>query len=165
MKLNLRVPTPDLVTDLSVVAGGWRGLGFDVSEELTPAPLRRDNENNVKFPTMEITAQGPRFWGRFDSRQRPTPENRFTGTNGGSWVNPAFDRLIDRIDRTLDDDEVTVVLRDMGQILAEELPVLPLYFAVRTALTLKHVRGLDDIYGSPGTIGTTAKNSYLWDRV
>jgi len=164
VRLNLRAPTGDLETELAAVARNWRELGFEVGEEVTPAPLRRDNEYNVKFPGGEVTAQGPEFWRRFDSRQRPTAENRYTGTNAGNYANPAFDRLIDRVLVSLDDNEIAVILKDMGEVLAADLPALPLYFAVRTIVTLQHVRGLDDIHGAPGRLGTTAKNAYLWDR-
>jgi peptide/nickel transport system substrate-binding protein len=164
VRLNLRAPTSDLETDLSAVARNWRELGFEVGEEITPSPLRRDNEYNVKFPGAEITAQGPEFWRRFDSRQRPTAENRYTGTDAGNYVNPAFDRLVDRVGSSLDDNEIAVILKDMGEIMAADLPALPLYFAVRTVVALQHVRGLDDIHGAPGRLGTTAKNAHLWDR-
>lgn len=164
VRLHLRVALSDIITDLSVVARGWRELGFDVTEDVTPAALRRDNEHNVKFPGMEITAQGPQFWRRFDSRQRPTPENRYAGNNGGSYVHPAFDRLIDRIETTLDDTESALILKEMGELMAADLPALPMYFSIRTVVILRHVRGLDDIYGAPGQLGTTAKNAYQWDR-
>lgn len=165
-RVNLRAPTGDVDTDLAAIARNWRELGLDVAEEVTPPALRRDNEHNVKFPSLEITSQGAgdRIFRRFDSRLRPTPQNRFAGSNSGNYVSPAMDRLIDRFSSTLDENEGASLLREKGELLATDLPVLPLYFHVRTVVGLQHVRGVDDVHGAAGGIGTVGKTGHLWDR-
>ena len=166
VRINLRAPTSDVETDLAVIARNWRELGIDVVEEVTPPPLRRDNEFNVKFPGLEITSQGSgdRIFRRFDSRLRPTAQNRFAGSNSGNYVNPAMDRLIDQFSSTLDENRGALLLREKGDLLATDLPVLPLYFHVRTVVGLQHVAGVDDVHGAAGSIGTVGKTGHLWDR-
>ncbi|MBM2810058.1 MAG: hypothetical protein HW416_817 [Chloroflexi bacterium] len=165
VRLQLRAPSSDREKEVSIVAQNWREIGFDAEEELVPAALRRDNEHIVKFPGMEVTGQGPEFWNRLDSRGRPTAENRYAGSNAGNYVNPAYDRLIDRLLSTLDDNAAALIVKEMGEIMADDLPGLPLYFAPRTAVALGHVRGVDEIFGAPGNMGTISKNAHQWDRM
>lgn len=164
VQLSLRT-TLGNETELSAVASNWRDLGIEVVEDITPPALARDNEYAAKFPNLEITAQGSgeSSLNRFDGRLLPTSQNRFSGSNGGSYVNPAYDRLIDQLYSSLREQEQATFLREAAELLAAELPALPMYFTVNTVVALKHVRGFDDFGGSRGP-GQTARNAHLWDR-
>ena len=118
------------------------------------------------FPGTEVTAQnnGDSMFTRFDGRLRPAPPN-FSGNQGGWYANPELDALIDKLSSTLDTREQGLVLKDMGEILASDLPCLPLYFSVNLAAVRKGVHALDDFGGAYlGGPGIITRNAYLWDR-
>lgn len=156
--------------EIALVADFWRRLGLDVSE-LTPAPaLARDPEWQSKFPALESTARGTgdQIFTTFDGRLPSTAENRWTGANRAHYANPALDRLIDRLHATLPQREQGLVLREMGELLATDLPALPLYFAPAFAAMNRGVRALvDDYAGTRGPAsgpGLMSRNAHLWDR-
>lgn len=151
--------------ELAAIAQVWRGLGLDVVEEIVPASLARDREYQVKFPGLNRTSRGtgPEVFPRFDSRVTPTAQNRWTGSNNGSYLNPALDRLIDRLYFSLDDREQGLLLKDMGEILAADLPALSLYMKVSMAAVGKGVRALVGDYTAAGP-GFLSRNAHLWDR-
>lgn len=163
-RLNLRT-SGEYETELSLVASYWRALGIEVTQEVMPGALARDPEYIAKFPGLEITAQGvgDRILRRLDSRMHPLAENRYVGSNGGHYVNPSMDALTDRLSVTINEREQAQFLREAADIMATDLPLLPVYFHVSTVAALKHVRGLEDFPGS-SQAGTTARSSHLWDR-
>lgn len=169
VQLDIRT-TGEYETELSAVANDWRKLGIEVTQEVITRALSQDREYIAKFPTAEITAQGHGdiIFRRFDSRERALPERRYVGSNAGHYANPELDRLIDQLYATVSQRSQGLLMKEMGEILAADLPGLPMYFAVITLVALKHVRGLDDFPGaiSLGTtgVGTTARNAHLWDR-
>ncbi|MBM2811211.1 MAG: hypothetical protein HW416_1970 [Chloroflexi bacterium] len=165
VQLSLRT-TAEYEKELSAISGGWRDLGLDVAQEVTPRPLARDNEWNAKFPSMEISAQANSdgIFRRIDSRLQSTPQNRFVGSNAGHYVNPVLDSLLDRFYSTIDDRQQGALLKEMGEMIAVDLPLLPNYYSVNTMVALKHVKAFDDFAGATRS-GTSARNAHLWDRV
>ena len=77
-------------------------------------------------------------------------------------MNPDMDRLIDRLYMTVDDRGQGLLLRDLGELLAEDLPALPMYFSVNAAVALKRVKAIQDFPGAT-RVGTTSRNAHLWD--
>lgn len=152
--------------DVAIIARHWRDLGIDVKEDIIPAALVADAEHLAKFPGLWVTARGnsDSIAVRFDSRSHATAQNRWTGANQASYVNPAMNQLIDRLYRTIDEQGQGLILKEMGELLAGELSVLPTYFRMRFAAVVKGVRAVTDDY--PGAIlpGFVARNAYRWDR-
>ena len=77
-----------------------------------------------------------------------------------------MDSLIDKLNATLDQREQGLVLKDIGELMANDLPCLPLYFGQNLAGVRKGIRALTDDFsgaylGGPGII---SRNAYLWDR-
>lgn len=157
--------TPGYYKEGSIVAQYWRDLGIDVAEEQTPASLARDLEYGAKFPGFQANARasGGEIFKRFDSRDHATAQNRYTGSNSG-YTNPTLDRLIDRLLSTIDEREQGLLLREMGGIIATDLPVLPTYFQVNLAAVRKGVRALIDDFAGATNPGLSSRNAYRWDR-
>jgi ABC-type transport system substrate-binding protein len=138
-----------------------------VPEEEVPDALVSVREYRAMFPGTEITAQnnGDAMLARFDGRLRPSPP-RWSGNQGGWYANPALDALIDKLYATLDLQEQGRALNEIGEIMAADLPCLPLYFGTNLAGIRKGVRALTDDFagaylGGPGVI---SRNAHLWDR-
>jgi peptide/nickel transport system substrate-binding protein len=152
--------------EMEVVAQTWRDLGFRVTEEPVPGNLTSDRPYRATFPGVEITAQmnGDQILPRFDGRLCPRPP-RFAGSQGGCYTNPELDRLIDKLYATLDIGQQGQVLKDVGELFATEVVMLPLYFAVNLAAVRKEVQALDDFAGAPmGSSAQISRNAHLWDR-
>ena len=58
----------------------------------------------------------------------PNEQNRYKGNNYGGYVNPAYDALYEQFVATLDRDAQFSVLADMMAILADEIPVMPVFY-------------------------------------
>jgi peptide/nickel transport system substrate-binding protein len=157
--------TPGYYIEGSIVAQYWRDLGIDVKEEQTPPALVRDQEYGAKFSGFEANANssGRNSVKRHHSRERATPENRYAGRNPG-YANPALDRVIDRLFATIEPQPQALLLKEIGEILATDLPVLPTYFQINLAAVRNGIRALVDDYAGADSPGLTSRNAHRWDR-
>ena len=56
------------------------------------------------------------------------------------------------------------MLRELGEILAIDLPALPIYYGVQLAGVRKGVRALADDFAGTTLPGLISRNAHLWDR-
>ncbi|MBM2811379.1 MAG: hypothetical protein HW416_2138 [Chloroflexi bacterium] len=152
--------------ETALIADNWRRLGIDITETISPVSLARNAEYKSKFPGAEPRARstGDQIFASFDSREHSIPQNRWTGTNSGHYSNLALDQLIDRLYRTVDEREQGQVLREMGELMAADLPAIPMYYRTLFAAVGKSIRGLSNDYASTRETGGMVRNSHLWDR-
>ncbi|MBM2811757.1 MAG: hypothetical protein HW416_2516, partial [Chloroflexi bacterium] len=104
------------------------------------------------------------IWTTFDGRLQSTPQNRFGGTNASNYANQELDRLIDRLYGTLDRTEQGHISRQMGEILAADLPSLPLYLRVTMTAVSSRLDALADYEWTTFEPGSMSRNAHLWDR-
>lgn len=162
--------TPTDAKEVALVAENWRRLGLDIKEEIQPLSVQRDNEAKAKFPGLETRARasGDQIFPSFDGRLHSLAENRWTGANSGHYANPALDRLIDQLYGSIDEREQGLILREMGELLATDLPALPMYYRTVFAVVARGVRALtDDYVGTRGPgegPGVLSRNAHLWGR-
>jgi peptide/nickel transport system substrate-binding protein len=151
--------------EVSLVADYWRRVGIEASETV-PARAARDNEYVSVFPGIVIRARGSNetFLDAFDGRRQATAENRWAGGNNGHYVNPEYDRILDAIGDAMDVRQQGLLLRQAGEILAADLPFMPLYYRTTFAAARKGINALSADYASGGDIGGMARNAHLWDR-
>jgi peptide/nickel transport system substrate-binding protein len=165
VRVDIRGTTVE-TKESALVADFWRQLGLEVGEEVMPPNLISDKEYRARFPGFEIVARnfGEQVLDRFYGPQASGPQNRYLGNNGGSYVNPALDRLIEKLRASVEEREQALALRDIGEILAADLPALPTYFRVRMSAVRKGVRALADDYVGSHTPGLPTRNAHLWER-
>jgi peptide/nickel transport system substrate-binding protein len=151
--------------EVQIAADGWRRMGFDVAEEVQSPELAGRADYRAQFPGLTTLARGTgdAIFVNFDSRSIPRVQNRFAGQNAGAYANPAFDRVLDRLYVSLDQQEQGQLLKEAGEILAADLPLLPLYFRVELTAVVQSVHALTDDYSS-ATSRTIARRAHLWDR-
>jgi ABC-type transport system substrate-binding protein len=152
-------------TTIQIVGQGWRDQGLSVAQEVVPGSLVSDRAFRASFPGLEVTAQssGDAMLRRFDGRECPQPP-RYAGSQGGCYRNPELDRLIDQLYGTVDIQQQGVVLRDIGELLATNVVMLPLYFSVRLAAVRQSV---DTPLNAPGggfQPGLAVRDAHLWER-
>jgi len=90
--------------------------------------------------------------------QVPTPENRYTGTNRGSWVNAEYDRLQAAFRVTLDRSQRKTQLAQMAKVVSEEVPSIPLYYRAKVVARVPQLQGV--------ILGDRVKhywNVHLWE--
>lgn len=77
---------------------------------------------------------------RWHSANIASAENRYSGANYHGYANPALDRVVDQLDRSIRFEDQLRAWAGMWQILSEDVAVIPLYFypqpnAVRKGLS------------------------------
>jgi peptide/nickel transport system substrate-binding protein len=88
----------------------------------------------------------PSVTGLLASDQVPGPANGFAGQNVYGVADPALDRLLARSDRLIDDDRRAEALSRVQEVVAEEVPLIPLY---QQPNTVAHVAGLEGVRVNP----------------
>lgn len=155
--------------EVSVIADFWRQFGIEV-EEIVPTPaLSRDSQYRAVFPGFDIHDRGvgETILVSFDGRLHATAQNRWAAANLAHYANPALDQAIDRLAGTLRDEQQAVVLAEIGEILATELPALPLYFRTAFAAVRKGTFALDDFPNTRAvgsSAGVMSRNAHLWAK-
>ncbi|HEY3116384.1 MAG TPA: hypothetical protein VGK54_06560, partial [Chloroflexota bacterium] len=99
----------------------------------------------------------------FDGRLGALPENRWSGANFNHYVKQNVDRLIDQLYATVGEQQGQVI-KQMADILAEDVPVLPLYFKTSFVAVRQGVRAMIEDYPATVDSGAAARRAYLWDR-
>ena len=169
VQLQIRT-TPADASPMAIIAADWRKLGLGADENIIPPQRLFSGQEASQFPGGYITGWGlaETTFPRFDSRQIPTAETRWIGANQASYANPTLDRLINQLYGTLDFNERGGLLNQMGVLLAEDLPALPLYWQIGFLALRNTVRGpvANDFQHLPQDIsgGGLARNAHLWER-
>jgi peptide/nickel transport system substrate-binding protein len=88
----------------------------------------------------------PSVTGLLDSSQIPSEGNGFTGQNVYRWSDPEADRLMRLSDRQIDEDARAATLERVQEIVAEEVPLIPLY---QQPNTVAYVEGLEGVRQNP----------------
>jgi peptide/nickel transport system substrate-binding protein len=117
--------------ELSALTDILRRAGINV-QPLTVSPAQaNDGQYVATFPAMNTANTGSssdtplvKLW----TGRAPGPDNRWAGSALGGWSNPEYDRGYDAYNTTLDRAGRNNVVLNMMKLVAEELPVLPLYY-------------------------------------
>jgi len=84
----------------------------------------------------------PSVTGQLASDQIPSEENGFTGQNVYRWSDPEADRLMRLSDRQIDDAARAASLEGLQEIVAEGVPLIPLYQQPNTVAYASGLRGV-----------------------
>jgi ABC-type transport system substrate-binding protein len=136
--------SPNNEAEMTVVAGGWRQAGFDVSETVNPPALGRDNEARATFKGVFIasTNVGDQTFQIFSTATLARPDNRWVGTNRGGFSDPEYDRLVEALSTTLERPARARILGQLASILTEHEPSVSLFFAPQPWVFVNELQGL-----------------------
>jgi peptide/nickel transport system substrate-binding protein len=145
----------------AIAADHWRQLGLTIKEELVPASLVLDLKYRVEYTGVEWTSKstGDNTLQFFLTSQLPTPQNRYSGGNRGSYSNPVFDQLADRFYVTVDPTEQGRILKDIGELWAADFPILPVVFSLKLVAVRAGLHSLSEEYAS-----WRARSAWAWSR-
>jgi peptide/nickel transport system substrate-binding protein len=146
----------------SIIAAGWRQAGFDVREATVPVAQAQDIQVRSTYPSLYNYGRGlgENNLPNFHSANVAGPENRWTGSNRGGWMDPEYDRLVDTLGATLDRDERIRLLVQVAQRMSDELPAIPLYYDLGAVVHTGALRGPGPV--SPETTGLVSWNVHVW---
>src|SRR5207237_8233105 len=82
-------------SELSIIAAGWRELGFEINESIFPVALAQDQQARTSFPSLMTISmpQGVDTLSQYNTGAIPRAETRWVGFNRGGWSNADFDRV------------------------------------------------------------------------
>jgi peptide/nickel transport system substrate-binding protein len=122
------IQNPQNESEQAIIGAAWRSIGFDVREAVLPVAQAQDAQVRATFEGL-FTTGGPIGEDQFTNLARtPRPENRWTGTNRGSWTNAEFERLAETYEMTLDRGARIRQVVAMARILSDELPSIAINF-------------------------------------
>jgi peptide/nickel transport system substrate-binding protein len=114
-----------------VIAAQERRAGVELDlKTLEFGTFSRDvKEGNFQVATLKWSAviEPDLLRWVYDSHFVPSAANEFEGLNREEYANPAFDELVERATTVLDLDARGALYRQAQSILAEDLPVVPLW--------------------------------------
>ncbi len=143
-----------------------RAVGIDLRIDNRPASvflgpiLSRRQFPHLALYRSNFTPESLPF-NRFHSSQIPTAENNWQGDNRTGWRNPENDRLWEQLAAELDEKRRTALLRRQQEIFAEELPSLPLFFALNLTTSHRALTGVRPI-GLAGSFLTWNIGEWRW---
>ncbi len=132
-------------SELSIVADQWRSLGLAVDEHVIPGAQSRDRELTSKYPGFSarpIPFAFANITEQFATSACPSDATRWAGNNRGCYQNPAADRAVDGLLRSIDPAEQRGLWRDLVRIQIQEVPVLSLYYYVQGTIFREGVTGI-----------------------
>jgi len=117
--------------DPLILAASFKEVGILATYERRTAAMVRDRQDRATFTGIDVTSNPMGFAAvtrRTASYNTPTEENRWTGTNRGGYVNPAWDDIDKRGLVALDDRARLDIEREALRLYTTDLPLMPLYF-------------------------------------
>jgi peptide/nickel transport system substrate-binding protein len=117
---------------------------------IVPAPMSSDRLYGSALNQGDFTAAMAAFGGGGDpsltgllaSEEIPTEENAFLGQNVYRWSDPEADSLMRRSDREVIDAERVATLGRVQEIVASQVPLIPLYAQPNTVAYVADLNGV-----------------------
>jgi peptide/nickel transport system substrate-binding protein len=145
------------VKGLFPIADNWQQVGVTPDILVVSAQGAQDAQDEATFRAFRLVRQNNHLDRliSFHSSQARTAERNYTGTNGGRYMNPEMDALIDRYLVTVPWDERMEVIGRMVHHFTDQLPAMPLFYDLEFAVVSHRVQNASALL-LPGT-------SQMWD--
>ena len=130
------------IQEATAVAGQWAAAGAQskptpYSSSVDAREAKHDMQGAVVWP-WNFSILVPR---NLISAETGTAANRWRGSNWGGYVNPAYEGLYTELTDTFDAAKRTETMFQITKIMAEDLPVLPLFYHPDISIARKGVEG------------------------
>jgi len=138
-----------------------KDVGIDLKINNVPASVLIGRV--IRFREYQMTMYS-NFWGptdlgtaQFHSSQIPSEANNREGGNHMGWRNVENDRILDQLSQELDASKRAGLLRRQQELVAEDLPVISLYFRLYLTTSKKALRNI-----KPGGFSGITWNAPEW---
>lgn len=149
--------------ELAMIGDNWKAIGLTVNQTILGRADADDHFVRAHFAAFELSSN-PAHFGTLTTilygGQCPSERSQWVGRNRGCYVSPEMDRIVDGLFVTIDLSQQRQLYRDLTKLLAEELPIMPLYFPVRTTLFRE---GISGVKGRAMPSGGETWNVAEWD--
>jgi len=147
------------------VRENWERMGIQVQEEKVPAAKFRDRLLALiqagTYPEVILASIDVPPWGQassiFSSALIPVEKNGALGSNLSRWSSRENETLCRAIYEELGGDRRKKLIREQQELVAEEVPMVPLYFRPRVSAAKKHIQNF-----TPRGFGSTMWNIEKW---
>jgi peptide/nickel transport system substrate-binding protein len=133
----------DNVKEMEAVAAFFSAAGL--RPILSPIPAQADNKDELKN-----TSKGGLFWPynfsmtagqSLTTVQVASEATRWRGSNYSGFSNAGYNRLYGQFETTLDPGQRQQVLAQIARFVAEEIPLIPIYYNIQAVTVRKGVTG------------------------
>jgi peptide/nickel transport system substrate-binding protein len=148
----------------------WRRAGVDATLHVTTNAEAQNREYQQSYSAVDFggSGTGDRIFNRFNIPDIPSERTGYAGNNRGHYANPQLTALIDQYRSSLREAERGQIVRQIAELVGEDLPLLNLTYIPIFATVRKEVRALEDLSGGNTGIGayfgSYTRTSHLWDR-
>ncbi|MBM3644856.1 MAG: peptide ABC transporter substrate-binding protein [Alphaproteobacteria bacterium] len=129
-----------------VLQSQWRQVGVELRIRAEPPRVFSQGLNRRAFSGLAMYAWVTRPQGvprsTLHSGEIPSEANGWTGQNYPAYRNAEMDRVLDAMERELDEGRRRALFAEMQRLHAEDLPVLPLFFRVDSFVIPKKLKGV-----------------------
>jgi peptide/nickel transport system substrate-binding protein len=155
----------DRSEETAIIADYWRRIGLEVEERTIPDAQVRNPAVRASFPHWEVTSGGDGdYFFQWLEQPPAMAENRWIGNRPG-YDSPEADRLIRLYRSSLSVDAQADAIRQLSEVVAVDLPVLPIYYTAYHVGATARTRALEDVDGGgafSADYGTFSRNAHLW---
>lgn len=154
--------TSDWYPAAALVADYWRQSGVMVKENVVTLASSFDRQARSTHSGMELAGSPPGvplLESRLRSTNAPAGENLFVGSNRGHYASREMDSLLDRVWQAIDPPELDAAENDIARLVAEDLPILGVYFHPSMALVRADIDGVR----APETAPPVARPMFAWN--
>jgi peptide/nickel transport system substrate-binding protein len=150
--------------EIAVIADYWKQIGVAAEERITVG----GTEVGTKYPGFQtaVVGWGDSVLGRIDSRVASGAQNNFSGSNRGNYRSVQLDGMIDRYRQSVVERDQAQAIKQISDFVADELPIILLYFNPTRPAVRAGIRALDDFRGGAEAsqpYGTFSRNAHEWD--
>jgi peptide/nickel transport system substrate-binding protein len=144
------------------VADSWTRLGLR-GVPRSGSSQARDRQVRATRPAFEVTSfsaaiSEPARLTRFTTRDIPTAQNNYRGSNYMRYSHPQLDTLVDQFFVTIPRQDRIDLLRQIAAHVTDQLVLMPLYHTVHASLISNRVQNV-----TPRTGHSQTYQAHTWD--
>jgi ABC-type transport system substrate-binding protein len=143
-----------------VVVDFWKRAGINATPAIA-APEMTELAAEANFAGAARETKGPFLYADMSAAQLPTERNRWTGKNRPSWIDPEYEAILPRFERSLVQTERDDLAVELERLLTTGVGVARLHYNPEPAVARSNVRGVKG--KSMGQIPTYIWNIQEWE--
>jgi peptide/nickel transport system substrate-binding protein len=146
------------------VSDYFRRAGIASDPFLIPQAQRDDREFGATFPGTRLWRQNNSIYDldRYTSAQATLPENRFSGSNRGRYMNPELDALIGKYQITVSEKDRVPLLGQIVHHMTDQVTIIDLWYNAEVIAVSSRLRNVGNKKTGEANQGW---NAYTWDVV
>jgi peptide/nickel transport system substrate-binding protein len=165
LSIELRSSTMSINQKSRLAVGDyWKQIGVDVEHHVYPPARQREQPYRATFPGFQLNRNPVDLdiVSRFHSSQLATEANGWRGEDSG-YQNPEYDSLYERYSVTIPLAERQQLVGQIARHLADELPVLGLYYDTEPLALRNKMLNVAVPIGGRVTGVASVFSIYQWD--